>query len=316
FDGTPAQVGRRIKDLGLEAVTFQPFRDFEGMPEPQRAKAFSRAERKFDLMEQLGCELLMICSNVSPEAAADIDRAAADFHELGAARGLRVAFEALAWGRHINDYRDAWEVVRRAGHPAVGLVLDSFHVLARGSDLAPMRDIPKDRIFLVQMADAPKLEMDYLSWSRHYRCFPGQGELPIGEFMDALQAAGFDGLLSLEIFNASFGAGSARSVAVDGQRSILFMLDELRHRTGVPVPAIPTLPSRVNCRGIDFIEFAMDETAGAAFEAALASLGFAKAGVHKSKAVTRWRQGGVNLVVNCEEEGFAHSFNITHGSAV
>jgi 4-hydroxyphenylpyruvate dioxygenase len=319
FDGTPAQVGRRIKDLGLEAVTFQPFRDFEGMPEPQRSKAFSRAERKFDLMQELGCDLLMVCSNVSPESLPGIERAAADFHELGeraAARGLRVAFEALAWGRHVNDYRDSWEVVRRADHPAVGLVLDSFHVLARGSDLQPLRHIAKDRIFLVQMADAPKLDMDYLSWSRHYRCFPGQGDLPVAAFMDALDATGFDGLLSLEIFNDSFRAGSARSVAVDGQRSLLLMLDELQRRTGAPIAGIPNLPPRAHCRGIDFVEFAMDETAAASFERALGSLGFAKAGAHKSKAVTRWRQGDINVVVNCEKEGFAHSFNITHGSAV
>ena len=319
FDGTPAQVGRRIKDLGFEAVTFQPFRDFEGMPEPQRTKAFSRAERKFDLMQELGCDLLMVCSNVSPDSLGGIERAAADFHELGeraAARGLRVAFEALAWGRHVNDYRESWEVVRRVDHPAVGLVLDSFHVLARGSDLAPLRDIPKDRIFLVQMADAPKLDMDFLSWSRHYRCFPGQGELPVAAFMDALDATGFDGLLSLEIFNDSFRAGSARSVAVDGQRSLLFMLDELQRRTGTPIAGMPNLPPRANCRGIDFVEFAMDETAAASFERALATLGFAQAGVHKSKAVTRWRQGDINIVVNCEKEGFAHSFNITHGSAV
>jgi 4-hydroxyphenylpyruvate dioxygenase len=319
FDGTPAQVGRRIKDLGLEAVTFQPFRDFEGMPEPQRAKAFSRAERKFDLMQELGCDLLMVCSNVSPEAIGGIERAAADFHELGeraAARGLRVAFEALAWGRHVNDYRDSWEVVRRADHPAVGLVLDSFHVLARGSELGPLRDIPQDRIFLVQLADAPKLDMDYLSWSRHYRCFPGQGELPVAEFMDALNATGFDGLLSLEIFNDSFRAGSARSVAVDGQRSLMFMLDELQRRTNRPIAGMPNLPPRAHCRGIDFVEFAMDETGAESFERALAALGFAKAGVHKSKAVTRWRQGDINIVVNCEKEGFAHSYNITHGSAV
>jgi 4-hydroxyphenylpyruvate dioxygenase len=179
-----------------------------------------------------------------------------------------------------------------------------------------LRSIPRDRIFLVQMADAPKLDMDYLSWSRHYRCFPGQGELPIDEFMQALQATDFDGPLSLEIFNDSFRAGSARSVAIDGQRSLLLMLDELQRRTGVPVPGLPSLPSRAHCRGIDFIEFAMDEAAGAKFEAALAALGFAKAGVHKSKAVTRWRQGAINLVVNCEKEGFAHSFNITHGSVV
>ena len=224
FDGTPAQVGHRIRDLGLEVVAFQPFRDFEGMPEPQRAKAFSRAERKFDLMGELGCDLLMICSNVSPDSLGGIDRAAADFHELGARaakRGFRVAFEALAWGRHIHDYRDAWEVVRRANHPAVGLVLDTFHVLARGTDLNAIRAIPRDRIFLVQVADAPKLDMDYLSWSRHYRCYPGQGELAIDAFMDALQATDFDGLISLEIFNDSFRAGSARNVAIDGQRSLL-----------------------------------------------------------------------------------------------
>jgi 3-dehydroshikimate dehydratase len=319
FDGTPPQLARWIKDLGLEAVTFQPFRDFEGMPELQRSKAFSRAERKFDLMGELGCDLLMVCSNVSPDSLSGIDRAADDFRELGeraAKRGLRVAFEALAWGRHINDYRDAWEVVRRADHPAVGLVLDTFHILAKRTDLASLREIPKDRIFLVQLADAPELDMDYLSWSRHYRCFPGQGDLPIGEFMDALQATGFDGLLSLEIFNDSFRAGSARSVAIDGQRSLLFMLDELRRRTGVSVAGLPNLPARAHCRGIDFLEFAMDESTGADFEAALKTLGFTKAGVHKSKTVTRWRQGDINLVVNCEKDGFAHSFNITHGSAV
>jgi len=319
FDGTPAQVGRRIKDLGLAAVTFQPFRDFEGMPEPLRAKAFSRAERKFDLMAELGCDFLMICSNVSPDSLGGIDRAAADFHELGeraARRGFRVAFEALAWGRHINDYRDAWEVVRRANHPAVGLVLDTFHILARGTDLNAMRAIPQDRIFLAQVADAPKLNMDYLSWSRHYRCFPGQGEFDIDAFMDALQATGFNGLLSLEIFNDTFRAGSARHVAIDGQRSLLVMLDELRQRSGAPVKGLPQLPPRAHCRGVDFVEFALDEAAAATFETALGMLGFVKAGVHKSKAVTRWRQGDANLVVNCDKEGFAHAFNITHGSAV
>src|SRR4051812_42348054 len=319
FNGTPPEVRRIVEDLGLETIAFQPFRDFEGMPEPQRGKVFSRAERKFDVMQELGCDLLLVCSNVSPESLGGIERAAADFHELGeraAKRGLRVGFEALAWGRHVNDYRDAWEVVRRADHPAIGLVLDSFHALVRGTDLKAMRAIPRDRIFLVQVADAPRLEMDYLSWSRHYRCFPGQGELPLDAFMEAVQATGFDGLLSLEIFSDRFRAGSPRSLAIDGQRSLLFMLDELRRRTGEPVPEVPELPPRARCSGLEFVEFAMDETAAARFEELLQRLGFAKAGLHRSKTVTRWRQGDVNIVVNSEKEGFAHSFNITHGSSV
>jgi 4-hydroxyphenylpyruvate dioxygenase len=319
FNGTPADVRRIIGDLGLKTITFQPFRDFEGMPEPQRSKVFDRAERKFDLMQELDCDLLLVCSNVSPHSLGGIDRAAADFHELGeraARRGIRVGFEALAWGRHINDYRDAWEVVRRANHPSIGLVLDSFHALVRATPLGAIRSIPKDRIFLVQVADAPLLDMDYLSWSRHYRCFPGQGDLAVDDFMEALQATGFDGLISLEIFNDRFRAGSARSVAVDGQRSLLFMLDQLQRRTGNDVSGLPDLPPRAACHGVEFVEFAMDERGARAFEQVLGGLGFVKAGVHRSKDVTHWRQGGINIVVNCDKEGFAHSFNITHGPSV
>ena len=55
---------------------------------------------------------------------------------------MRVAYEALAWGRHVNTYERSWEVVRRADHPALGLCLDSFHILSRGADPAGIDDIP------------------------------------------------------------------------------------------------------------------------------------------------------------------------------
>ena len=315
FNGTPKDVRRAAEDLGLEIVTFQPFRDFEGMPAEKREHNFTRAERKFDLMQELGCDLLMVCSNVSPESVGGIDRAAEDFFALGeraAKREMRVGYEALAWGRHINDYRDAWEVVRRASHPSVGLVLDSFHILSRKTDLKAMTAVPPDRIFLVQLADAPVLEMDYLSWSRHFRNFPGQGDFPILDFMAALRQTGYDGLLSLEIFNDQFRAGSARSVAIDGHRSLIYLLDQLRERIGGP----PSLPPRAHCLGTEFIEFAIDEASEPAFNTLLRGLGFARSGMHRSKSVTRWSQGGINLVVNTEKEGFAHSYYLTHGTAV
>jgi 3-dehydroshikimate dehydratase len=319
FNGTPADVRQATKQLSLDIVTLQPFRDFEGMPDSLRNRVFARAERKFDVMEELGCDLLMICSNVAPNSLGGIERAAADLHELGeraSKRGIRVAFEALAWGRHISDYRDAWEAVRRASHPAVGLVLDTFHILARKTDLSAIRAIPRDRIFLVQMADAPLLQMDYLSWSRHFRNFPGQGDLPLLEFMEALAATGYDGTLSLEIFNDQFRAGSARSVAVDGHRSLLFLLDQLAAKNKALTPGFTPLPKRSRALGTEFVEFAVDDASAPKLEKMFASLGFRRAGQHKSKAVTRWHQGSINLVINTDKEGFAHSFNITHGSAV
>lgn len=71
------------------------------MPEPQRSRNLKRAERKFELMEQLGTDFLLVCSNVSPQAVDDMDRVVADLRELAelaAKRNIRVGFEALAWG--------------------------------------------------------------------------------------------------------------------------------------------------------------------------------------------------------------------------
>ena len=186
YHGTPPDIAREMADLGLKAITFQPFRDFEGMPEPQRTRTFDRAERKFDLMQELGCDLLMVCSNVSPELLGGIDRAAADFRALGeraANRGLRVGFEALAW---------------------------------------------------------------------------------------------------------------------DGANALV----------------IPAMPPRTKCLGVEFIEFAIDDRTADELGQFIGALGFRKAAQHKSKAVARWTQGAINLVINKEKEGFAHSHYITHGPSV
>jgi 4-hydroxyphenylpyruvate dioxygenase len=305
FDGSARDVARMCGDLGLRICALQPFRDFEGMGEPQRKQTFRRAEMKFDLMGELGTDLLLVCSNVSPLALGGIDRAADDFCELGeraAKRGLRVGFEALAWGRYVNDYRDAWEIVRRAGHPAIGIILDSFHTLAPGFPVGPIAAIPADRIFLVQLADAPQLDLDVLSWSRHFRCFPGQGNLPVGDFMQAIEATGYKGPLSLEIFNDQFRAQSTKEVALDGMRSLLLLGREQADRAEVS--------------GVHFVEFAVDPTHAAPLAALLRQLSFRLTGRHRSKAVERWSQGEINLLINSSENSFARSHYVTHGSGV
>src|SRR3954468_13263312 len=104
------EVAILLRELGLTCTMFQPFRDFEGMPDNLRPRVFERVERKFDVMQELGTDLLLVCSNVSPVSTGDRERIIADLRELGeraARRGLRVGFEALAWGRHIHDHRDA-----------------------------------------------------------------------------------------------------------------------------------------------------------------------------------------------------------------
>jgi len=313
FNGSPRDVGQMCRDLGLTICAFQPFRDFEGMPEPQRTRNFARALRKFDLMRDLQTDLMLVCSNISPVSLGGIDRAAADFRELGdlaASHGMRVGFEALAWGAHVNDYRDAWEIVRRANHPAIGVILDSFHALAPSFQVSAIASIPADKIFLVQLADAPKLGLDVLSWSRHFRCFPGQGDLPVVKFMEAVQATGYTGAWSLEIFNDQFRAGSAVRTATDGLRSLILLQDQL-----AKTPA-EALQPKTSTRGVGFIEFAVNETKATDLATLLSQLGFRKTGAHRSKDVERWSQGAVELVINSEPDGFAHSHYVTHGAGV
>ncbi|WP_296710088.1 sugar phosphate isomerase/epimerase and 4-hydroxyphenylpyruvate domain-containing protein [Rhodoblastus sp.] len=319
---SPRDVGKMVRDAGLELTLFQPFRDFEGLPEPFRTQAFERAERKFDVMGELGADLMLVCSSLSPHALPGLERAAADFRELGeraAKRGLRVGYEALAWAPLIHDHRDAWEIVRRADHPAVGLILDSFHTLSRGIPVESIASIPKEKLFIVQLADAPKLQLDYLSWSRHFRNMPGQGDLDVLGFMRNVQATGYDGVISLEIFNDQFRSGSARSVAVDGKRSLIYLMDQLRAgktAASATVAQPVALPPKAEVKGVEFIEFAVSKADATELESLLRALGFHIAGRHRSKDVALWRQGGVNLVLNKDPEGFAHSFYINHGPSV
>ncbi|MGG5821461.1 bifunctional sugar phosphate isomerase/epimerase/4-hydroxyphenylpyruvate dioxygenase family protein [Falsiroseomonas sp. HW251] len=300
FDGSAAEAGRMAADLGLRIAIFQPFRDFESMPEPQRSRNLDRAERKFDTMQQLGTDLLLVCSNVQAAALPEAGRAAADLHEMAeraAKRGLKLGYEALAWGRHVNRWRQAWAIVKQADHPALGLILDSFHTLCLGDDLEGLAgEVPEEKIFFLQLADAPKLTMDALSWSRHFRLFPGQGELPCADFLKEVLAAGYAGPLSLEIFNDEFRAAPSRRIARDGLRSLVWLEEQVGTRQMPPLPKLS---------GIEFIEFAVDHAAREELGGFLGTLGFSRAGTHRSKDVELWRSGGANLVLNAEPDSAA-----------
>jgi 4-hydroxyphenylpyruvate dioxygenase len=318
FDGSPADVGKMVRDHGLEITLFQPFRDFEGMPATHRGRTFDRAERKFDVMQELGTDLVLVCSNVSPVSLGGIDRAAADFHELGeraAKRGLRVGYEALAWGRHINDHRDAWEIVRRADHPNIGLILDSFHTLSKKIDINSIRSIPKDKIFIVQLADAPLIDMDLLYWSRHFRNMPGEGDLPVTAFTTAIAETGYDGYFSLEIFNDQFRGGSSRAIADDGYRSLIYLGDQVRRSPNASGLTVRDMPDRAAVKGVGFVEFSSDEKDAADLAAILRTLGFRKTAVHRTKKVSLYSQGDIRLLVNTDEKGFANASFAVHGTS-
>ncbi|SDK82831.1 4-hydroxyphenylpyruvate dioxygenase [Glycomyces sambucus] len=288
----PEEVRARCADLGLSIDLYQPFRDFEAVPPGLLRANLRRAEAKFAVMERLGADLMLVCSSVHPDAVDDDDLAAEHLHllaERAAGHGVRLAYEALAWGRHVATYDRAWRIVRRADHPNLGLCLDSFHILSRGSDPAAIRVIPPEKLFFLQLADAPHLDMDVLQWSRHHRLFPGQGAFDLPGFLRTVLGTGYTGPLSLEVFNDVFRQSDPRVAAVDALRSLLGLQEAAGH-TALPAP--PRLD------GTAFVEIGAGPGADAEVTGALEALGFTRGGEHRSKPVSLWEQGSARVLVN------------------
>jgi 4-hydroxyphenylpyruvate dioxygenase len=332
YNASPADIRRIASDLGLTCELYQPFRDFEGTDSTHFERNLQRAERKFDVMEALGCRLMLVCSNTRPDVIADEALMAGQLHvlaERAARRSLRIGYEALAWGRAVNRYAQAWSIVQRANHPHLGLILDSFHTLSLRDDPAGIARIPGEKIFFLQMADAPWLTLDVTNWARHYRNFPGQGQLDVVGFFEQVLRAGYTGTLSLEIFNDVFRETPNRRTATDAIRSLLWLEGEARKRLENAPPSADAGQTRPLDRielfdppappcfsGVAFLEFAVDEATGAALAAWLEQLGFRRAGRHRSKDVTLYRQGAINLILNADAASPARAFFTDRGPSI
>ena len=132
--------------------------------------------------------------------------------------------------------------------------------------------------------------------------------------MEAVLRTGYAGPLSLEIFNDQFRSGSAVRTAIDGLRSLILLEDQLAEKS--PNASAARLQPKARSGGVGFIEFAVGEAKAKDLSALFGQLGFRKTGSHRSKDVERWSQGHIDLVINCEPDGFAHSHYVAHGPGV
>ena len=303
---TPAEVQKRCADLGLSIDLYQPFRDFDTMAPDRLTANLRRADHKFSVMDELGTDMMLVCSSVGADAVDDPGLLADQLHmlaERASRRGIKIAYEALAWGRYVNTWGQSWEVVRRGDHPALGLCLDSFHVLSRTPEpdaISAIADLPGEKIFFLQLADAPLMSMDVLQWSRHHRLFPGQGEFDLPLFVDHVLTAGYAGPLSLEVFNDVFRQSDPVHTAVDALRSLLVLEESVARRSPPKAvafgltcpPAVPTLS------GHAFVELTADARSAAELASALRSFGFTETVSGRSSDIQLWQQGDARIVLN------------------
>ncbi|MFK4836705.1 bifunctional sugar phosphate isomerase/epimerase/4-hydroxyphenylpyruvate dioxygenase family protein [Microbacterium sp. ZW T2_14] len=309
---SPEEIRDRASELGLTLDLYQPFRDFEGVGPELLEQNLRRAAAKFALMNRLGIDTMLLCSNVATARSGDEQLAAAQLRQLGDVAdrfGVRVAYEALAWGRFVDSYEAAARVVRLADHPRIGLCLDSFHILSRGHNPEAIETIPAEKIFFVQMADAPLLSLDVLSWSRHHRLFPGEGGFDLGTFMAHLVRTGYDGPVSLEIFNDTFRQAHPLATAIDARRSLRWLEHETAAALGAPAGgraarmSTASLPAVDPPADVNYVELRTGEVGE--LRRLLAQLGFRPHGEHRTKPVELWTHGAARVVLGAPESGRA-----------
>ncbi|WAH95225.1 bifunctional sugar phosphate isomerase/epimerase/4-hydroxyphenylpyruvate dioxygenase family protein [Arthrobacter sp. MMS18-M83] len=330
---SPEDVRKMAADLGLGLDLYQPFRDFDSVAEDILQENLRRADAKFRLMSRLGMDTILVCTNVGTATIDDDDLRAEQLSrlaELAGDHGVKVAYEALAWGKYVNDYEHAHRLVEAVDHPNLGTCLDSFHILSRDWDTAPIEAIKPGKIFFVQVADAPKLSMDVLSWSRHYRVFPGEGQFELAKFMGHVARAGYSGPVSLEVFNDVFRQSDVERTAVDAMRSLIWLEEQSAKwldanassftQGGAPGGAsgdspanaasrrrypmeLATLPKVAEPAGFNFAEVKTDEPAQ--LETLLGQLGFEFDGRHRTKDVQLWSMGQARVIIN--EQAPSHS---------
>ena len=221
-----------VRRSGMRVGAFQSLRDFEGLPPHLRDYKLEVTKSLLDLMERVDARLLLVGSSTSPNASGDIQRIADDLSLLGTLatpRGIRIAYEPLAWARFVNDHATAWRAVELADRENVGLGVDAFHVLARSTPAAWFDAVPGDRIFLVQLADYLWDLDDIVETSGHHRVFPSEGNhgAIIAELVAKLTAIGYRGDLMLDATNDDYLHLPAAAVAGRARNAARWITDAL-----------------------------------------------------------------------------------------
>ncbi len=318
-DRSPEQLRAYAERLNLKFGWLQPFNDLEGQPEDQRAQRFRLLSQKLQIAKTLGCEGVLITSAMSNTTSSDLDQHVVDLRhaaDLAAAEGLKLAYLALPWAFRVQSDAQALEMVEKVSHPGFGLALNSFFSLADGSKPARLRDVPGDKLFHVQLSDAPRLDADIRRLKRHFGLLPGLGALNLGSFVRVLARCGYRGCWSVARVNDAGPQPESKTVARDSYRSLVTLLDDIARTDPNLDFGTPILPEKVYASGFEFVEFTADAKSASELGEMLSSLSFRLERTHVSKSVELWRQGAINFVVNQEQDGFAHRAFLGHGPSV
>jgi sugar phosphate isomerase/epimerase len=238
-DGEAAAVAA-VRESGLRVTGFQVLRDFEGLSGHLHAYKVDIAKAMLGMCRDLGSEVLLVCSSTLTHGSGDPELLVRDLRKLAMLAvplGIRIAYEALSWGKHVNEYPQAWDLVDRADRANLGLALDSFHSLAAGTELGGLEEVDPGKVFLVQLADFMWQEIrspeERINTARHFRVFPGEGVhgAEVAALVRRLDEMGYRGDYSFEVFNDDYVQLPLPVVARRARQSVKWLTDQVSRRS-------------------------------------------------------------------------------------
>ena len=242
-----------VRASGLRVTGFQVLRDFEGLSGHLHEYKVDVAKSMLEMCRAVGAKVLLVCSSTSTHATGDADAMARDLRKLAMLAlplGIKVAYEGLSWGRTINEFTSAWDIVQRADAPNLGIGIDSYHIFAAKTSLDELDILDPDKIFLVQLADFMWQEVrtieERIATARHFRVFPGEGvhSSALANLVVRLDRIGYRGDYSFEVFNDDYQQMPLPTVAARARRSAMWLGEDVLRR------AVP-LPDRIRLRHTD-----------------------------------------------------------------
>ena len=233
-----------VKASGLRVTGFQVLRDFEGLSGHLHEYKIDIAKSMLEMCHALDCGVMLMCSSTSTHATSDTEALVKDLRKLAMLAipmNIKIAYEALSWGRTINEFPQAWDLVCKADMPNLGLGFDSFHMFATNTPLEDLEMLDPSKIFLVQLADFMwtkiKTVEERITTARHFRVFPGEGvhSEALATLTLKLHELGYRGDYSFEVFNDDYQQMPLESVAKRARQSALWLSEGVLRRS-VPLP--------------------------------------------------------------------------------
>ena len=229
-----------VRASGLRVTGFQVLRDFEGLSGHLHAYKVEVAKAMLDLCHALGSRVLLACSSTSAHAGGEAQLLVKDLQKLAMLAvplDIRVAYEALSWGRYVNEFTQSWELVQEAERANLGLCLDSYHILANRTELERLQEIDPRKVFLVQLSDFMWQEVrspqDRIETARHFRVFPGEGvhNDQLAALVRQIDGMGYRGDYSYEVFNDDYRQLPLPMVCERARRSVKWVNDLVSRRS-------------------------------------------------------------------------------------